>query len=120
MSHDKILTPMTDHDTFKDLLKGVLKVFKLQRCLITNHNVSVASSMDNEGVRVFTTCILESVVYYIDPKSPGSLGFLGGKERIRIPISSTHSSLEAFKRHIIEHAGLKAKPKSVGWDRALI
>ena len=94
------------------------KVFKLQRCLITNHNVSVALAMDNEGVRVFT--ILESVVYYIDPKSPGSLGFLGGKERIRIPISSTHSSLEAFKRHIIEHTGLKAKPKSVGWDRALI
>ena len=74
--------------------------------------------MDNEGVRVFT--ILESVVYYIDPKSPGSLGFLGGKERIRIPISSTHSSLEAFKRHIIEHTGLKAKPKSVASDRALI
>ena len=76
--------------------------------------MSVALAMDNEGVRVFT--ILESVVYYIDPKSPGFLGFLGGKERIRIPISS----LEAFKRHIIEHAGLKAKPKSVGWDRALI
>ena len=51
-----------------------IKVFKLQRCLITNHNVSVASAMDNEGVRVFT--ILESVVYYIDPKSPGSLDFL--------------------------------------------
>ena len=65
--------------------------------------MSVASAMDNKGVRVFT--ILESVVYYIDPKSPGSLGFSGGKECIRIPISSTHSSLEAFKRHIIEHAG---------------
>ena len=88
------------------------KVFKLQRCLITNHNVSVASAMDNESVRVFT--ILESVVYYIDPKSPGSLGFLGGKERIRIPISSTHSSFEAFKRHIIEHAGLKAEAEKRG------
>ena len=108
MTHSKIFS------------KVFSKVFKLQRCLITNHNVSVASAMDNEGVRVFTTCILERVVYYIDPKSPGSLGFLGGKERIRIPISSTHSSLEAFKCHIIEHAGLKAKPKSVGWDRALI
>ena len=108
MTHSKIFS------------KVFSKVFKLQRCLITNHNVSVASAMDNEGVRVFTTCILESVVYYIDPKSPGSLGFLGGKERIRIPISSTHSLLEAFKRHIIVYAGLKAKPKSVGWDRALI
>ena len=25
MPYDKILTPMTDYDTFKDLLKGVLK-----------------------------------------------------------------------------------------------
>ena len=35
-------------------------------------------------------------------------GFLGGKERIRIPINSKHSSLEALKRHIIEYAGLKS------------
>ena len=29
---------------------------------------------------------LEGVIYYVDPKSVGSMGFLGGKERIRIPI----------------------------------
>ena len=45
---------------------------------------------------------LEGVIYYADPKSVGSMGFLGGKERIRIPINSKHSSLEALKRHIIE------------------
>ena len=45
---------------------------------------------------------LEGVIYSVDPKSVGSMGFLGGKERIRIPINSKHSSLEALKRRIIE------------------
>ena len=58
-------------------------------------------------MRILT--ILESVVYYIDPKSSGSRGFLGGKKRLGIPISSVHSSFKAFKRHNIEHAGLKAE-----------
>ena len=31
---------------------------------------------------------LEGVIYYVDPKSVGSMGFLGGKERIRIPMNS--------------------------------
>ena len=44
---------------------------------------------------------LEGVIYYVDPKSVGSMCFLGGKERIRIPIKSTHSSAEALKRHVI-------------------
>ena len=62
--------------------------------------------MDNEGVRNLT--ILESVENYIDPKSPGSLDFRGGKERVWIPVLSAHLSFEAFKRRNIEHAGLKA------------
>ena len=37
---------------------------------------------------------LEGVINYVDP-----MGFLGGKERIRIPINSKHSSLEVLKRH---------------------
>ena len=45
---------------------------------------------------------LEGVIYYVDPKSVGSMGFLGGKERIRIPKNSKNSSLEALKHHIIE------------------
>ena len=58
--------------------------------------------------------LLEGVVYYVDPKSVGTLAFLGGKERIRIPITSTHSSLEALRRHIIEYAGLKAESEKRG------
>ena len=34
---------------------------------------------------------LEGVINYVDP-----MGFLGGRERIRIPINSKHSSLEAL------------------------
>ena len=45
---------------------------------------------------------LEGLIYYVDPKSVGSMGFLGGKEGIRKPINSKHSSLEALKRRIIE------------------
>ena len=57
---------------------------------------------------------LEGVIYYVDPQSFGSVGFLGGKERVRIPINSTHSSLEAHKRHIIQYAGLKAESENRG------
>ena len=57
---------------------------------------------------------LEGVIYYADSKSVGSMGFLGDKERIRIPINSKHSSLEALKRHIIEYAGLKAESEKRG------
>ena len=32
----------------------------------------------------------------VDSKSVGSVGFLGGKERIRIPINIKNSSLEAL------------------------
>ena len=54
-------------------------------------------------------CKLEGVIYYVHPKSVGSMGFLRGKERIGIPINSKHSSLEALKRHIIEYTGLKSE-----------
>ena len=42
------------------------------------------------------------------------MGFLGGKERIRIPINSKHSSLEALKRLIIVYTGLKAESEKRG------
>ena len=58
--------------------------------------------------------ILEGVIYYVDSKSVGSMGFLGGKERILIPINSKHSSLEALKCHIIEFTGLKAESEKRG------
>lgn len=60
--------------------------------------------------------VLEGVVYFVDPKSPGSFSYLGGKERIRIPLKREHDSLDAFKRHIVEHAGLKteAEKRAIG------
>ena len=63
---------------------------------------------------------LEGVIYYVDPKSVGSMGFLGGKERIRIPINSKHSSLETLKRHFIEYIGLKSESEKNGLIRSSI
>ena len=63
---------------------------------------------------------LEGVIYYVDPKSVGSMGFLGGKERIRIPINSKHSSLEALKHHIIEYTGSKSESEKRGLIRSSI
>ncbi|PFX24630.1 hypothetical protein AWC38_SpisGene10763 [Stylophora pistillata] len=58
--------------------------------------------------------VLEGVVYFVGPKSPGSFSFLGGKERIRIPLKREHNALDALKRHIVEHAGLKAEAEKWG------
>ena len=69
---------------------------------------TMADNTDNEQM------LLEGVVYYVDPKSFGTLAILGEKERIRIPITSAHSSLEALRRHIIEYAGLKAESEKRG------
>ena len=40
---------------------------------------------------------LARMIYYVDPKAVGTMGFLGNKERVQIPINSKHSSLEALK-----------------------
>ena len=63
---------------------------------------------------------LEGVLYYVDPKYVVSMGFLGGKERIRIPINSKHSSLEALKHHIIEYTGSKSESEKRGLIRSSI
>ena len=60
------------------------------------------------------TGVIESVVCYVDPKSPGSLGFLGGKERVRLPLHEEHCSLKALKKHIVAHAALKTKAEKRG------
>ena len=62
---------------------------------------------------------LEGEIYYVDSKSVGSMGLLGGKERIQIPINSKHSSLEALKRHIIAYAGLKADSQKRGLESSI-
>ena len=50
---------------------------------------------------------IECVIFYVDPKSVGSLNFLG-KERVRFPITNEHSSLVVFSKKFAEFAGLKA------------
>ena len=59
-------------------------------------------------------CVIESVIYYVDPKSPGSLRFLGSKERVRLPLHEEHCSREALKKHTVAHAGLKTEAKRRG------
>ena len=54
---------------------------------------------------------LERVMYYVDPKSARSMGFLAVRERNRKPINSKHTSLEALESHIIE---LKAESEKRG------
>ena len=52
--------------------------------------------------------MIESVVYYANPESPRSLGFLGGNQRVRLPLH------EALKKHIEAHAGLKTEAEKRG------
>ena len=56
-----------------------------------------------------TICEIEGVVYFIGHKAPGSLAFLGGKERVTIPLTEEHYSLEAFKKHIVALAEKRGK-----------
>ena len=63
---------------------------------------------------------LKGVIYYVDPKYVGSMGFLRGKERIRIPKNSKHLSLEALKHHIIEYTGSKSESEKRGLIRSSI
>ena len=66
--------------------------------------------------------VLEGVVYFVDPKSPGSFSFLGGKERIRISLKRENNSLEAFlkasrpfkKGILLNTLASRPKPRSVG------
>ncbi|XP_078374490.1 uncharacterized protein LOC144658037 [Oculina patagonica] len=67
-----------------------------------------------EVVGVKQISVIEGAVFYVDPKSAGSLGFLGGKERVRIPLTEAHFSLEALKKHIVDYAGLKTEAEKRG------
>lgn len=57
---------------------------------------------------------LEGVIYYVDPNSVGTLSFVGGKERVHIPLKKQHFNLDAFKKHIVDHAGLKSEAEKRG------
>lgn len=53
------------------------------------------------------------LIFYVDPKSVGSLNFLG-EERVRFPITDEHSSLAVFAKMFAEFAGLKAEAQKSG------
>ena len=60
---------------------------------ITHVGISGAL-VDSDNEQIFK---LAGMIYYVDPEAVGTMGFLGNKERIQIPINSKHSSLEALK-----------------------
>ena len=39
---------------------------------------------------------------------------VGSKERVRIPLSGKHCSLQAFVKHVVEHAGLREEAQKRG------
>ena len=79
--------------------------------LVTLTPVSVILMIMERNRHIY---VIESVVYCVDPKSPGSLRFLGGKERVRLPLHEEHCSLEARKKHTVAHAGLKTEAEKLG------
>ena len=56
---------------------------------------------------------IDCVIFYVDPKSVGSLNFLG-KERVRFPITNEHSCLVVFSKKFAEFGGLKADSEKRG------
>ena len=49
-----------------------------------------------ENIQVEKHCTIESVIFYVDPKSVDPISFLG-KERIRFPLTNKHTSLMVFR-----------------------
>ena len=70
-------------------------------------NMAAQSEIETSTVRI------ECVIFYVDPKSVGSLNFLG-KERVRFLITNEHSSLPVFSKKFMEFAGLKAEAEKRG------
>ena len=56
---------------------------------------------------------VECIIFYVDPKSVGSLNLLE-KERVRFPITDEHSSLAVFTKKFAEFAGIKAVAEKRG------
>ena len=62
---------------------------------MTSARVVISGAMVNsDNEQIFK---LAGMIYYVDPKAVGTMGFLGNKERIQMPINSKHSTLEALK-----------------------
>ena len=62
--------------------------------------------------------VLEGLVYYVDPTTSAKAMnvFVGGKERVRIPLSGKDCSLQAFVKHVVEHVllGLRKEAQTRG------
>ena len=98
-----------DRSRLNDIILDILRRMYLRLhaiILVTLTPVSVTLMIMERNRHI---CVIESVVYYVDPKSPGSLCFLGSKERVRLPLKEEHCSLEALKKHTVAHAGLKTE-----------
>ena len=62
---------------------------------MTSARVVISGAMVNsDNEQIFK---LAGMIYYVDPKAVGAMGFLGNKERIQMPINSKHSTLETLK-----------------------
>ena len=72
-----------------------------------------ASQIKDSDPKHHSTMRVECIVFYVDPKSVGSLNFLG-KERVRFPITDEHSSLAVFTKKFAEFAGVKAEAEKRG------
>ena len=100
---------------FVDVVRLVITCFAYVsrvRCdsRVTGRHSPVILNMAAQTAKI---CTIESVVFYVDPKSLGPLNFLG-KEGIRFPVTNEHSSLTVFKRKFAEFAGLKAEAEKRG------
>ena len=51
--------------------------------------------------------------YYVDPTT-SSNAMNGSKLRVRILLSRKHCSLQAFVKHVVEHAGLRKETQKRG------
>ena len=74
---------------------------------------SGSTSADIEG-RVFQ--VFEGDVNYVDPTTSSNAmnAFVGSKERVCIPSWVKHCSLQAFVKHVVEHAGLREEAQKQG------
>jgi len=65
--------------------------------------------------------VLEGVVNYVDPATSSNAMnvFVGSKDRVRIPSSGKHCSLQAFVKHVVEHAGLREEAQKRGLSSSI-
>ena len=62
--------------------------------------------------------MVDGVVHYVDPTTSSNAmnAFVDSKECVcvRIPLSGKHCSLQAFVKHMVEHAGLREEAQKRG------